>query len=198
MSAAALQKPRTATLADLLALPGEGQGYEIIDGELVEKETSAEHGSAQANLVIRLGGRFGRRPGGRWPGGWWFMTEILVSFPGVENPLRPDVAAWRREKHPIRPSGTVITDIPDWICEVLSSNYQNDTIKKKRIYHHAHVGHYWLIDPIEQTLQVYRWEPGGYLEILSAERTEKVRAEPFEVDEVKLGVFFGDDDEDDE
>ncbi len=198
MSAAALQKPRSATLADLLALPNEGQGYEIIDGELSEKETSAEHASAQANIVSRLKPRFGRQPGGRWPGGWWFMTEPLVEFPGRSNPLRPDLAAWRRDKCPNRPSGSVVTIIPDWICEVLSSNYQNDTIKKKRTYHQAHVGHYWLIDPVEETLQVFRWEQGGYLEILSAERTEKVRAEPFDTDEVKLGVFFGDDDEDDE
>src|SRR5258708_591185 len=91
-----------ATLADLLALPDEGQGYEILDGELVEKETSCEHSSAQANLVTRLNGRFGRRPGGRNPGGWWFMTEPLISFPGRPAPLRPDVAGWRREKVPTR------------------------------------------------------------------------------------------------
>ena len=195
MSAAALQKPRSATLTDLLALPGEGQGYEILDGELVEKETSAEHASAQANLIGRLKHRFGRRPGGRWPGGWWFMVEALVAFPQHPEPLRPDVAGWRREKCPTCPTGTVVTILPDWICEVLSSNYRNDTIKKKRIYHQAHVGHYWLIDPVGQTLQVFRWDPAGYTEILGAERTETVRAEPFEADEMPVGVFFGDDEE---
>ncbi len=80
--------------------------------------------------------------------------------------------------------------------EILSpSNFTNDTIKKKRIYHQAHVGHYWLIEPIAETLQVYRWDPAGYVEILSAERMEKGRAEPFEADETPAGVFFGDDDE---
>jgi Uma2 family endonuclease len=195
MSALALQTTRSATLADLLALPGDGQGYEILDGELVEKETSAEHGRAQANLITRLNRRFGRRPGGRWPGGWWFITEPLVAFPQVPNSLRPDVAAWRRDKCPTCPTGTVITVTPDWICEILSTNFTNDTIKKKRIYHQAHVGHYWLIEPLEQTLQVFRWHPAGYVEILSAERTEKVRAEPFEADETPVGVFFGDDEE---
>jgi Uma2 family endonuclease len=195
MSAAALKDP-PATLEDLLALPDEGHGYEIVDGELVEKETSCEHSRAQANLVIRLGGRFGRRPGGRWPGGWWFATEALIAFPGLKDPLRPDVVGWRRDKVPVFPSGPVSTVIPDWICEILSpTNFTNDTVKKKRIYHRAQVGHYWLIEPVQETLQVYRWEAGGYLEILSAERSERVRAEPFEADEINVGVFFGEEDE---
>lgn len=192
MSAAA-----PATLADLLALPDEGHGYEIVDGELVEKETSAEHSSAQANLVTRLNSRYGRRPGGRFPGGWGFMTEALVAFPGLKEPLRPDVAAWRREKVPTRPSGTVIDIVPDWICEILSTNFTNDTIRKKRIYHRAQVGHYWIIDPVQETLQVFRWDHAGYVEVLSAERSDKVRAEPFDAEEICVAAFFGDDEGDD-
>ena len=192
----AIRPGPVATLADLLALPAEGKGYEILDSELIEKESSCEHSRAQANLVTRLNSRFGRRPGGRWPGGWWFATEALITFPRLKDPLRPDVAGWRRDKVPVFPSGTVFTDIPDWICEVLSpGNLTNDTIKKKRIYHQAQVGHYWLVDPIRETLQVYRWDQPGYVEILSAERTDKVRAEPFEAHETSVGAFFGDDDE---
>lgn len=198
MITAAAKPPRSATLADLLALPDEGQGYEIIDGQLVEKETSAEHAQAQARLASRLGHRFDRRPGGRWPGGWWFLTEPLIRFPTVEHPLRPDVAGWRRDRCAACPRGAVIDVVPDWICEILSTNFTNDTIKKKRIYHDAGVGHYWLLDPVRQTLQVYRREPGGYLEVLAAERHERVRAEPFQADEVPVGVFFGDDDDGDE
>src|SRR5256885_14070577 len=96
MSAAALKKPHGATLEDLLALPNEGQGYEIIDGELVEKAATWEHGGAQFLFgnVLRA---YNRRPGGRYPGGWWFATEQLAPcFP--DRIYRPDVAGWRREK----------------------------------------------------------------------------------------------------
>lgn len=199
MNAAAVQSPpRPATLEDLLALPDAGQGHEILDGELVEKETSAEHSGAQAGLTGSLYRRFQRRPGGRWPGGWWFLTEPLVAFPSLKAPLRPDVAGWRRENMPERPRGVVVDQVPDWLCEIISpGNYTNDTIKKKRIYHQHQVKHYWLIDPLKEALQVYRWTPAGYVEILSAERGEIVRAEPFEAVEIPLGVFFGDDDEED-
>jgi Uma2 family endonuclease len=197
MSAAAQRlPPLPATLADLLALPDEGHGYEIIDGELVEKETSAEHSKTQASVVGRLMHRYQRQQGGRWPGGWWFGTEPLIAFPGVANPLRPDVVGWRREKAPTYPTGKVISVVPDWICEILSTNFTNDTIKKKRYYHQARVGHYWLIEPVQETLQVYRWDPVGYTEILSVERDAVVRAEPFEATEIPVGIFFGDEDED--
>jgi hypothetical protein len=42
-------------------------------------------------------------------------------------------------------------------------------------------GHsYWLVDPIEETLAVYRWYSDGDVEVLIAERDEVVRAEPFD------------------
>jgi Uma2 family endonuclease len=196
MSAAAtrLPRPTEATLADLLALPDEGHGHEIIDGELVEKETSAEHGVAQSRIG-RMLGPFDRRPGGRQPGGWWFATETVIDF-GPRQHYRPDVAGWRRERMPERPSGGVISGLPDWICEIISpSNASNDTVKKKRVYHKQKVPHYWLLDPVRETLSVLRWSPDGYTEVLSAMRGERVRAEPFDGIEIQVGVFFGDDDE---
>jgi hypothetical protein len=44
-------------------------------------------------------------------------------------------------------------------------------------------------------LSVFRWAEEGYLEILSAERGERVSQEPFEVIPLLVGVLFGDDDE---
>jgi Uma2 family endonuclease len=196
MSAAAkkLVQPAQATLADLLALPDQGHSFEIIEGSLVEKETSAEHGVAQSRIG-RVLGPFDRRPGGRLPGGWWFATEALIDF-GPKQLLRPDVVGWRRERMPERPTGTVVSVPPDWICEIISpSNASNDTVKKKRIYHQHQVPHYWLLDPAQETLSVLRWSPDGYIEVLSALRGERVKAEPFDAIELQVGVFFGDDEE---
>ena len=69
------------------------------------------------------------------------------------------------------PADPVLPVIPDWICEILS--------------------------PIGESLTVYRWTPDGYLEVLAAERSERVRAEPFEAIDLLVGVFFGDDDDGD-
>jgi Uma2 family endonuclease len=91
-----------------------------------------------------------------------------------------------------------ITIRPDWICEVLSQNKRNDLIKKKRVYHRHEVGHYWIVDPGEETLAVYRWHPDGFVEVLIADRSETVRAEPFDALELCIGVLFGDDEDEGE
>jgi Uma2 family endonuclease len=196
MSVAAKNASRSATLEELLAMPEE-ERYEIVDGELLPKEAgSGKHGGAQGRTFQSLA-PFNRRPGGppERPGGWWFATEALISF-SPRQIRRPDIAGWRRDRLPELPAAVPITVLPDWICEILSpTNASNDTIKKMRLYHQARVPHYWLIDPIAETLAVYRDTPDGYLNVLIAERGERVRAEPFAAIELPVGVFFGDDEE---
>jgi len=184
-----------ATVADLLAIPEEHRRHEIIDGVLVEKEAaSGRHGGAQVRIARQLG-PYDRQPGGRWPGGWWFATEVEVALANTQV-FRPDLAGWRRERMIVLPAEVPIALRPDWICEILSTNKRNDLIKKKRAYHLHQVGHYWLVDPIDETLAVYRWHPDGYVEVLIVDRNERVRAEPFDAIELRVGVLFGDDDDD--
>jgi len=188
---------KLATVADFLAIPEERRFHELIDGELLEKAMpSPKHGGAQASLAAVLFPKYNRRPGGRWPGGWWFATEVEIQF--TEHELyRPDVGGWRRERLPELPNETPIVVLPDWVCEVLSpSNTRPDLVKKFRTYHGSGVAHYWIVDPLSEILTVHRWSPEGYVTVLTAERGERVRAEPFDAMEWPLGVLFGDDPDD--
>lgn len=184
---------RHATLDDFLAIPEDQRFHELLGDEIVEKAApSGEHGGTQGRLAGHVGFPFDRRPGGRWPGGWWFATEVELKL--GNDVCRPDVVGWRRDKVPERPRGKQITIVPDWTCEILSDgNRRNDLVYKKYLYHRHRVGHYWILDPEEQTISVNRWHPDGYIEVLGADRTAKVRAEPFEAIEFPVGVFFGDD-----
>lgn len=107
--------PRTATggrsgdasMADLLAISEDQRHHELIGGEIVRKAVlSAEHGTAQRRLGSMVD-PFDRRPGGRWPGGWWLMTEVEVVFSDLEI-YRPDLLGWRRDRVPERPRGTPV------------------------------------------------------------------------------------------
>jgi Uma2 family endonuclease len=185
--------PRSlAIAADLARLPADSRA-EVIGGEIVEKaQPSAEHSDAQGAVITRLRGPFHRRSGGSGPGGWWILPEVEIELDPHEI-YRPDVAGWRRETCPTRPSGRPITIVPDWVCEVLSpSNASNDLVKKLRVYHRSRVGHYWIVDPANETLTVLRWTADGYLTALTAGKTDLVRAEPFEAVELPVGVLFGD------
>ncbi|WP_165374629.1 MULTISPECIES: Uma2 family endonuclease [Sorangium] len=195
MTASAPKAARPATLEDLLAIPEEERRHELIEGSIVEKgAATGEHGAVQRKLSAYVD-PYDQRPGGRRPGGWWFATEVDVHVDAA-NTVRPDAVGWRRDRVPERPRGIPIMVRPDWICEILSTNKRNDLIKKKRVYHRHQVPHYWIIDPEEETLAVYRWTQEGYVEILAAERGEQVRAEPFEATPLQVGVLFGDDEAD--
>ena len=110
------------TLDDLLASPDER--VELIDGEIVRRPMArAEHGFAQGNTVAELDS-FRRTAG---PGGWWIASEISVHYEAHQCPSH-DLAGWRKERLPERPSG-VIEVIPDWVCEIVSPGHERkDTL----------------------------------------------------------------------
>jgi Uma2 family endonuclease len=177
-----------------LAISEAERFHEFIGGEVIQKAApTGEHGDAQAGVVGALRPSFQRRSGGGGPGGWWIATEVEVLLT-TGDLVRPDVLGWRREHCPERPTGTPVKQRPDWICEVISpSNANDDTVKKLRLYHSAGVPNYWLVDPRDSTLTVMRWSADGYVTLMRAERSETVRAVPFEAVELQVGTLFGDD-----
>ncbi len=186
---------RPATPADLLARSDRDR-FELVGGELVPKVApTAEHGRGQGATIASLRRRFDRKPGGRWPGGWWFATETHVHYSSAV--FCHDLVGWRRERVPEFPTGFAVRVRPDWVCEILSPrNEKRDFVDKPRTLHAAEVPHYWILDAHEKLLIVHRWSPAGYTMVLSAGADETVRAEPFEAVELRVAVLFGDDDDD--
>ena len=187
-----------ASLDDLLAIPEKERFHEIIAGELVRKAMpSFRHGRAQGGLYGRINRPYGRRPGGRQPGGWWFVVETEVRFEAHEI-YRPDVCGWLRTRMPEIPAQSPVELRPDWVCEILSpSNTKNDTLWKMRTYPRCGVPHYWLLDPIDETLVVHRWTDKGYLIVQTAQGEERIGAEPFEAVHLSVrGLLEGEEDDD--
>ena len=185
---------RRATLEQFWAIPEATRFHELIGGELVEKAApSGEHGDAQAGVVSAVRPPFQRQRGRGGPGGWWIVTEVEVLLEPGEI-VRPDVVGWRRDTCVERPTGSPVSQRPDWACEVVSTSHAtDDTVKKLRLYHRVAVPYYWIVDPRDATLTVMRWSAPGYVMLMRAERGEIVRAEPFEETEIAVGTLFGDD-----
>jgi len=184
-----------ATLADLLAIPEAERFHEILDGELLPKELAGpQHALGQGNVRGWLTPFQRRANGPDRPGGWWILTEVTIEL-APHQVERPDVAGWRRERMPQVPTAFPLRLRPDWICEVLtdSDGRRRDGLQKRRIYADHQIPHYWLLDMERQTLTVLRWTERGYIEVLDAGRTERVRAEPFDSRELAVGELFGDD-----
>jgi Uma2 family endonuclease len=184
--------PARKTFADL-ALLGEDTHAEVIHGELLQKALpSAEHGGAQTSLLAWLHRRFDRKPGGRWPGGWWIRAEVHIECASSEVHC-PDLSGWQRTRMPDRPAGWPVRQRPDWVCEVLSPGHEKrDRVDKLEVLLSAGVPHYWLLDRDEKILQIYRHEPNGYLLVQSVSSGETVRLEPFDAVELHTDIVFGD------
>ena len=79
------------------------------------------------------------------------FDAVTVDEDGLE------VVGWRRDRVPEFPRGVPIMVRPDWVCEILSASTERiDRVKKMRIYRRDGVAHVWLLNPVSETLEVYR------------------------------------------
>jgi Uma2 family endonuclease len=103
-----------------------------------------------------------------------------------------DLAGFRREPVPERPTEWPVRVRPDWVAEIVSPKHERtDLIDKPRVLHAAEVLHYWVIDPDERILLVHRWSRDRYVVVQRATAGEAVRPEPFEALELRVGLLFG-------
>jgi Uma2 family endonuclease len=80
---------------------------------------------------------------------------------------------------------------PDWVCEVLSPRTERfDRGEKISVYSREGVKHVWLINPIEQTLEVFRLEGAHYTLVTVHYASAVVRAEPFDAIELDLAILW--------
>ncbi len=183
---------KKATYADIEALPPNMVG-EILAGELVAHPRPAgPHSTAASTLGAILSSAF--HIGVTGPGGWWILHEPELSL-GVDadfDPVVPDIAGWRLTSMPDRPMGAQFHIVPDWLCEVLSpSTARHDRMLKLPFYARAGVGHVWLVDPILETVEVYRNDGGHWLLAATAAGDLVTRLEPFDAVDVDLLPLWG-------
>ena len=146
------------TYEDYLLLPEDGRRHEIIDGEhYVTPAPLFRHQQIALSLAYA------------------FRTHLAPSRAGVvivapfdvvlseSDVVQPDVMFVRTERrHIIRPKN--IDGAPDLVIEILSeSSRQRDLTIKRKLYESAGVAEYWLVDPDDERVTIYRREAGTFL-----------------------------------
>lgn len=54
--------------------------------------------------------------------------------------------------------------VPDCACEIVSPDSgRKDRVKKAAVYARERLGHFWLVDPLQRTLEVMRLEAGRWV-----------------------------------
>jgi Uma2 family endonuclease len=184
---------------------------EILDGELHTFPRPARPHTRAASRLGRRLGPFDDDDGD--PGGWVILDEPELHLGPGPDKLVPDLAGWKRERMPdaIGPEdGPSHYDVaPDWICEVISPRTERTVPvgpqaaphpalltertyrgKKMRIYRREGVAHAWLINPLAQTLEVYRLSDRQWTLVETYEGEAAVRAEPFDAIELPLAALW--------
>lgn len=153
----------TYTPEDLLLMGDAGKGFELVDGQLVEKNMGG-FASCVAVQISRLLLVHGQDLGL----GWVLESEgSYQCFPNDRRKVRkPDVSFIRRERLPEEriPDGHVMIT-PDLAVEVVSPNdtaYEVDS--KVQEYLQAGFPLVWVVNPRVRTILVYR--AGGTVEWL--------------------------------
>jgi Uma2 family endonuclease len=183
---------RRATYDDVLSAPPH-RVAEVIEGELIlSPRPAGPHSVAASALGEELGPPFKRGRGG--PGGWIILDEPELHLrPDI---LVPDLAGWRRTTMPAVANEAYFSVRPDWVCEVLSPSTERvDRGDKIRLYARAGVGHAWLVNPLQRTLEVLRLSsvtPAEWLTLGVFRDDARVRAEPFEAFDLELAVLWQD------
>ena len=170
-------RQRRATYQDVLDAPAH-RVAEIVDGTLYTQPRPAPpHAVASSRLGGELTGPFDRGRGG--PGGWWILDEPELHL--GEDILVPDIAGWRRERMAELPDTAYFTLAPNWVCEVLSESTRRlDLHEKRPVYAREGVGHLWLVDPKDRTLEAFELREGEWVLISSAKDDEPVSVRPFD------------------
>jgi Uma2 family endonuclease len=142
------------TPEDLLAMP-DGKSYELVGGQLVERNMGAESSWVGGELYARL-----RQHGQEHQLGWALPADTgYQCFPHAPGLVRkPDVSFVRYGRLPggMLPQGWIKIR-PDLVVEVVSPN---DTVEKLHEkledYEIAEIPLVWVIEPRSRSVMIYR------------------------------------------
>jgi Uma2 family endonuclease len=145
------------TYEDYCLLPDDGRRHEIIDGEhYVYPSPNTKHQTVLLNLAFVLRHDIRQRRLGRV-----FIAPydvVLSSFDVVVPDL---IFVSDAHKHII--TDACITGVPDLVVEVVSPwNRQYDEIIKFKRYDAMGIPEYWIVDPENESVKIYRRSATGF------------------------------------
>jgi Uma2 family endonuclease len=145
------------TYAELLQWPEDGRRYELYDGEvivvplpLLRHQRVAMH---IGNLLVDYE---------RATGGLVVQAPFDIVFSQYDV-LEPDLVFFGQHRRHLLDMMDVAYVAPDLAVEVLSrSTERRDRGRKQTLFAQYGVGEYWIVDPVRNTLEIYRLTSDQY------------------------------------
>ena len=144
--------PRLLTVDDLLAMPDEGRGYELVDGVLVERKPM---GSKADKVAMQIGRLLLNYADAGHPGHVFSPETTFRCFGTEVNGRRGDVSFVHASRLPIVPDGP-ITVPADLIVEIISpSDVAYEVNAKVRLYLRHGFGVVWVVWPEDEAVDIH-------------------------------------------
>lgn len=172
------------TWQDVQQMPDDTNRYEAIEGDLyVTAAPSRRHQEVSANLFEAL-----RRLLHHAGHGIVYFAPIGVEFAATGEGVQPDLVFVSNARRGILASEG-LAGAPDLVVEILSPNTATrDRGIKLRLYERQGVVEYWIVDPLANSIDVWRFDALPRHERTS--ETLDVRIGGDVVGEIDLGEIF--------
>lgn len=147
---------RRLTYADFRRFPNDGQRHELINGEhVVTASPNLRHQELSVRLTVAVAVYLEAHPVARV---FHAPLDCVFSFFDV---VEPDLLVVTNEQSAILTKRNV-RGAPDLVAEILSpDSTARDKRTKRALYEQVGVKEYWVIDPDENNIAVYRRAVGG-------------------------------------
>ena len=134
-------------------MPDDGNRYEAIEGDLyMTPAPSPRHQILLLRLYDALAAVLRERHGGVL-----LVAPVGVEFPSTGEGVQPDILFVSDERRGII-RDTSVRGAPDLVVEILSpSTASHDRGTKRRLYERQGVREYWIVDPDEHVVNVWRF-----------------------------------------
>lgn len=165
---------RQYTWHDVLAMPEDGNRYEVIAGEMVMTPApGSRHQTISTVLMATLSQHLGIA-GSR---GRLFAapTDLLLA---PDTMVEPDLIVLARPLADL--DQPRLTAVPLLVVEILSpSTRARDLHTKQAAYARHGIPHYWVVDPEAPAIAAFSLREGDYVKVAEALPGQPFAAEPF-------------------
>jgi|CXWL01.1.fsa_nt_gi Uma2 family endonuclease len=177
------------TYEDFQGFPEDGKRHELLDGDhYVTPAPIPRH----QRLAFRLAVAIENQERKRVDPALVFMAPLDVVL-SPHDVVEPDVIVVRPERSQLV-TETCIEGAPDLLVEVLSdSTRKRDETTKRHLYERHGVGEYWIVDPVLETVKVYRRAGDRFApaEVFEREAARTLTSEILPEFRLELDELFG-------
>ncbi len=160
---------RRVTFAELQQWPDDGRRYELYDGEVIVVPSPFPRHQRVVLHIIEILVEYERTTGG-------LLLESPIDIVFTEhNVVQPDVVFFRKERRHLVQDWQATRAAPDLAIEVLSASTEaRDRGRKMQLLAQFRVPEYWIVDPVNNSLEIHVLRGSEYELIVTADEQRAV------------------------